>query len=68
MNKGIIAMRKAGRIMATSATQAQRRMAARYLDLAMAQCEEHRPSYHAAQAAYNDGLKGKPFVNRRRGI
>jgi len=58
MNKGIIAMKKAGRVWATCVTPENRAIAKRYLELAQATCEEHRPNHWAAQAAYNDGLKG----------
>lgn len=58
MNKGIIAMRKAGRVMATAVTPENRAIAKRYLQLAMDECEKHRPNHWEAQAAYNDGLKG----------
>jgi len=56
--KSIEAMFKAGRVRATAVTPDHVRNAERYINLAVARCEEERPPYYLAQAAYNDGLKG----------
>lgn len=56
--RSIEAMFKAGRVRATSVTADQVKAAERYINLAVARCEEEKPPIYLAQAAYNDGLKG----------
>lgn len=62
--KSLNAMRKAGRVMATSVTIEQKRIAERFLNLAVELCEKEKPGFFEAYAAYNDGLKGAPIQMR----
>ena len=58
INKGVIAMQKAGWVMATANTPLHKKIAQRYYDLAVLTYKREGVSTFVAQTAYIRGLKG----------